>query len=244
MVDGKKILIIIPAYNEAECITDIIYEIRNTYPGYDILVVNDGSTDATGRLAKYTNKAIVVNLPYNLGIGGAVQTGFKYAKKHNYDVALQFDGDGQHMVGEIRKIVDPVLRNETDCMIGSRFVQNLGEFKPILLRRIGIRIFEISSYLLAGQKIKDQTSGFRAYNKDIINFLSSYYPVDYPEPEIIVLLGKNGFRLKEVYTQMRERQGGISSIPVQKGPYYMIKVLLSMLMATLRQKRIKNRNHV
>jgi glycosyltransferase involved in cell wall biosynthesis len=202
-------------------------------------VVNDGSKDPTGRVAKFTGQAKVINLPFNLGIGAAVQTGFKYAKKHNYDIALQFDGDGQHMVPEIHKIVDPVANDETDCMIGSRFVQDLDNYKTSPLRRIGIRIFEVASYLLIGQKIKDQTSGFRAYNKEIIHFMAKYYPTDYPEPEVIILLGKNGFRMKEVFTQMRERQGGISSIPLSKGPFYMAKVLLAMIMAALREKRTK-----
>lgn len=231
-------MIIIPAYNEAENIVGIIKEIKSTYPEYDILVINDGSMDTTGRKAQNTGKATVINLSYNLGIGAAVQTGFKYARKHNYDITLQFDGDGQHMVSEISKIIEPVARGETDCMIGSRFIQNLKGFKTTFLRRIGIRVFEYVSYILIGQKIKDQTSGFRAFNKEIINFLADYYPRDYPEPEIIILLGKNKFRLKEVFTQMRERQGGISSIPNHRGPFYMMKVLLSMLMASIREKRI------
>lgn len=239
LAKGKKILIIIPAYNEAENILSIINEIKNTYPDFDILVVNDGSGDSTGRIARHTGKAKVINLAYNLGIGAAVQTGFKYAKKHGYDVAMQFDGDGQHMVPEIIKIVEPVVKGEVDCMIGSRFIQNLSNYKTSMMRRLGIYIFEIASFVLIRQLIKDQTSGFRAYNKEIIHFLSEYYPRDYPEPEIIILLGKNKFRLGEVFTQMRERQGGISSIPDHKGPYYMIKVLLAMFMAAIREKRVR-----
>lgn len=238
---GAKILIIIPAYNESENITAIIHEISSTYPDYHILVVNDGSTDSTGRIAKFTGKARVVNLAFNLGIGAAVQTGFKYAKKNGYDIAMQFDGDGQHMVPEIKKIVEPLIRGEADCMVGSRFIQEFKSYKTTPLRRLGIWIFEYASWLLIGQKIKDQTSGFRAYNKEIIAFLCKYYPTDYPEPEIIVLLGKNGFRIREVFTQMRERQGGISSISTSNGVFYMIKVLLAMFMAALREKRIKQK---
>ncbi len=239
MVKQKKhrVLIIIPAYNEAENIAEIIHSLNDNYPDYDILVVNDGSKDGTGRLAKNTGKARVINHSHNLGIGGAVQTGFKYAVKHNYDIAIQFDGDGQHMVHEICKIVEPIKHNEADCMIGSRFVQNLEKIKTAPLRRAGIRIFEFASLILIGQKIRDQTSGFRAYNKKVIKFLSDYYPTDYPEPEIIILLGKNGFSMKEVFTQMRERQGGITSIPLHRGPYYMAKVLLAMLMSALRERK-------
>lgn len=222
----------------------MIDEIHHNFRKYDILVVNDGSLDQTGKLARQTHKASVIDLPFNLGIGAAVQTGFKYAFRHNYDIALQFDGDGQHMVNEISKIVSPVLDKKVDCMIGSRFIQNLDNFKSHPIRRIGIKLFGYISYLLIGQRIKDQTSGFRAFNKELIGFLARYYPTDYPEPEVIILIGKNGFRIGEVFTQMRERQGGVSSIPIARGPFYMSKVLLAMLMAALREKRIKPKNNV
>jgi len=233
----KKVLIIIPAFNEENNIGGVIEGIKQYHPDFDLLVINDGSKDNTSQVAKETGKAVVIDLSYNLGIGAAVQTGFKYAKRHIYDVAMQFDGDGQHMVSEIIKVIGPVINNETDCMIGSRFVENLESFKSSILRRLGIHIFEWVSLILIGQKIKDQTSGFRAFNKDIIHFLADYYPRDYPEPEVIILLGKNKFRIKEVFTQMRERQGGISSIPNYRGPYYMMKVLLSMFMAAIRERK-------
>lgn len=234
---NKKILIIIPAYNEEKNIAEVIYSIKDQHPEFDLVVINDGSSDKTSEAAKQTGLAVVIDLSYNLGIGAAVQTGFKYARKHDYDVVMQFDGDGQHMVSEISKVIEPVINNETDCMIGSRFVEKLESFRSSFLRRIGIQTFEWFSYILIGQKIKDQTSGFRAYNKEIINFLADYYPRDYPEPEVIILIGKNQFRIKETFTQMRKRQGGISSIPNYRGPYYMMKVLLSMFMAALRERK-------
>jgi glycosyltransferase involved in cell wall biosynthesis len=233
----KNVLIIIPAYNEADNIASVI---NNLYlsgkDAWDLLVVNDASLDGTANIAKATGKANVITLPYNLGIGGGVQTGFKYAGKYGYDFALQFDGDGQHKVEEIPKLLGIVQNGEADVAIGSRFNQKHDGFKSSFFRRLGIKMFEWFSYLLIRQRITDHTSGFRAFNRKAIEFLAENYPSDYPEPEAVVLLGKNGFRMKEVFTQMMERQGGISSISLMKGPYYMIKVMLSMYMASIRTK--------
>jgi glycosyltransferase involved in cell wall biosynthesis len=237
----KKILIIIPAYNEASTITALIKSLKSFNNNWDILVVNDGSTDKTGLLADSTGLALVVNLPYNLGIGAAVQTGFKYAFEKNYDFAIQFDGDGQHQVEEIKKLLDIVYNNEADVAIGSRFNKEHDGYKSQPLRRIGIKIFEYFSYILIRQRITDNTSGFRAFNKKTIEFLKDNYPMDYPEPEVVILLGRNGFTMKETFTKMLERQGGISSISIFRGHYYMIKVLLSMFMASIRSKQIKNK---
>lgn len=236
----KKILVIIPAFNEQASIVDVISAIKQEYLKMDLLVINDGSSDNTGNLAEQTNQAFVINLPYNMGIGASVQTGFKFAKKNDYQIALQFDGDGQHLIKEIIKIVEPIENDEADCVIGSRFIQKSQTYQPTSLRLIGIYILRLFSFFFVRQRIADQTSGFRAYNRKAIEFLASHYPVDFPEPELIILLGKNNFRLKEVFTQMRERQGGVSSIPTWKGPYYIVKVLLSMAMAALRSKKIKN----
>lgn len=237
----KNVLIIIPAYNEAENIASVI---QNLYEKgkdtWDLLVVNDASDDTTGLIAISTGKANVVNLPFNLGIGGGVQTGFKYAKRYGYDFALQFDGDGQHKVEEIPKLLEIVQSGSADVAIGSRFNQKHDGFKSSFVRRLGIRLFEWFSYLLIRQRITDHTSGFRAFNREAIEFLAENYPSDYPEPEAVVLLGKNGFRMQEVFTQMMERKGGISSISLMKGPYYMIKVMLSMFMASIRSKTYKH----
>lgn len=234
----NKVLVIIPAYNEAETIVDIISSINQEFPKYDILVVNDGSSDETGILAEKSNIASVVHLPYNMGIGACVQTGFKFAKKYHYDVALQFDGDGQHLIEEINKIVNPIETNEADCIIGSRFIQKQKNYRPSFFRLMGIYTLRFFSFLFIRQWIADQTSGFRAYNRKTIEFLAENYPVDYPEPELIILLTYNGFKIKEVSTQMRERQVGVTSIPDWKGPYYISKVLLSMAMAALRSRKI------
>lgn len=237
MKKRSDILVIIPAYNEAESIVGVINSIVGKYPEIDVVVVDDGSYDDTAKLARSTKEALVISLPYNIGIGGCVQTGFKYAQKNDYDYAIQFDGDGQHLVEEINKILSPVISGEADCVIGSRFVQSGENYQPDPLRKLGIYVLRMFSYAYVGQRISDQTSGFRAFNKDCIAVLADYYPKDYPEPEVIILLGRNHYKIKEVYTQMRERQGGISSIPVWQGPYYIIKVLVAMSMARLRKKR-------
>ena len=234
-----KTLIIIPAFNEASTITKVIDSLNSYNESWDIIVINDGSTDNTGQLAESAGKAKVVNLPYNLGIGASVQTGFKYAYNNNYDYALQFDGDGQHRVEEIEKLLNIIKNREADIAIGSRFNKKHDGFKTQPTRRLGIKIFEYFSYILIHQRITDHTSGFRAFNKKAIAFLKDNYPVDYPEPEVVILLGRNGFRIKETFTQMLERQGGVSSISLARGPRYMIKVLLSMLMASIRSKQIK-----
>lgn len=232
----RETLVIIPAYNEAETIVEVISSIKAAYPEFNILVVNDGSTDETGTLAKSTKKAVVINLPFNIGIGGAVQCGLKYASKNDFQFALQFDADGQHLISEIQKILKPVMNGEADCMIGSRFVQASKSFRPSSVKMLGIRLMRFFSYVYTKQQISDQSSGFRAFNIKAIRFLAEHYPGGYPEPEVIVLLAKNGFIIKEVFTQMRERQGGVSSIPLWKGPYYIIRVLLSMTMAAIRSK--------
>ena len=238
----QDVLIIIPVYNESASIGKLIYKLSSKYPEYDILVVNDSSTDKSGEIAESTQKTSVIHLPINLGIGGCVQTGFKYAKKHNYKFALQFDGDGQHKVEEIKKLIKPLRKKEVDVVIGSRFNVHNSSFKTDIARRIGIKIFEFLSYLLIRQHITDHTSGFRSYNKKAINFLADNYPTDFPEPEVVILLGRNRFIIKEVFTQMQKRQGGVSSIPLTKGPYYMIKVILSMLMASMRSRIVNEKS--
>ena len=233
-----KTLIIIPVYNESASIGRIIDEVADAYPSFDILVVNDASTDDSSALVKNKGRATLVDLPYNLGIGGAVQTGFKYAREMGYEIALQFDGDGQHKVSEIEKLVNVINVTEADVVIGSRFNEKTAGFTTHALRRIGIKIFQLFSYLLIRQRITDHTSGLRAFNRRALCFLADHYPTDFPEPEVFILLGRNHFVMKEVFTQMLRRQGGVSSIPLAKGPYYMIKVLLAMFMASIRSRII------
>lgn len=229
-----KVLVVVPAYNEQETIQEVILDINTECPDYDILVVNDASRDQTSALAKASGLAQVVDLPVNLGIGGAVQTGFKYAYKHHYDCVVQFDGDGQHRACDLARLVNLVLSQKCDVAIGSRFVSNKRAKETDFLRRIGIIIFEFMSLLLIGKRVRDHTSGFRAFNRKSLTFIMHEYPVDYPEPEIVILLIRNRFKVKEVFTQMYTRQGGVSSIPVHKGPYYMFKVSIAMLAARLR----------
>lgn len=230
----SKVLIVVPAFNEEETIESVLKDLQSECPDYDILVVNDSSKDNTAEIAKKTNLAQVIDLPVNLGIGGAVQTGFKYAHRNHYDCVVQFDADGQHRAKDVSRLVNLVLLNKCDVAIGSRFVSKKRAKETDLLRRIGIILFEMLSLLLIGKRVRDHTSGFRAFNRSSLTFVMHEYPVDYPEPEIVVLLIRNKFKVKEIFTQMYSRQGGVSSIPVVKGPYYMFKVTIAMLAARLR----------
>ena len=235
-VKGIRILAIVPAFNEENSISGVIQSLNELDYGVDVLVVNDGSKDATGIKAKKTGQALVVNLSANLGIGGAVQTGFKYAHRNHYDIAFQFDGDGQHMASEIEKIIRPVIENQADMVIGSRFLKKHNDFRSTFVRRIGIRVFQYLNMALIGQRITDNTSGFRAYGSNAIAFLAQHYPTDFPEPEAVILLGRNGFNIKEIFVSMQVRDHGRSSINGLGSIYYMVKVVLSVLMCWSRKR--------
>jgi hypothetical protein len=237
-----EVLVIVPAYNEEENIGKVVEELGSIAISLDILVINDGSTDQTSRIARSTGGAQVVDLLKNLGIGGAVQTGFKYAARNGYGIAVQFDGDGQHLAEEISRLLDVLTGEGASMVIGSRFLEVQAGYRSTFLRRIGIRLFQAVNSLLIGQRVTDNTSGFRAYDRRAIEFLARYYPVDYPEPETVILLGRNGFSIAEVCTRMRERQGGGSSIAGVTGGYYMIKVLLAILMTALRKPMANGRH--
>lgn len=226
-------MIIIPVYNEEWNIQRIIRSLRAMNPLWDLLVVNDASKDRSGTLASEEG-VHVINLPYNLGIGGCVQTGFKFAKRMGYDYALQFDGDGQHLVAEIDKLLTKVKSGDCDVAIGSRFLERNRGYRSSATRRVGIRFFRVLNGVLIGSWITDSTSGFRAYNSKAIALLAECYPHDYPEPEAIVLLQKNGFKIEEVPSKMHYRRGGQSSISRYKGLFYMTKVSLAMFMAAIR----------
>lgn len=230
----NPILILVPAFNEEANIVRVLEMLTEEGRGWDVLVINDASEDRTGELAGIGGKAGVIDLPFNLGIGGAIQTGFKYACRSGYSYVVQFDADGQHQAEEISKLLGPVLNDEADVAIGSRFLEKNDGYRSTWSRRFGIRIFEWLGLLLIHQRITDPTSGFRAYNRRAIEFLADRYPGDYPEPEAVVLLGRNHFRIKEVSTSMQKRQGGISSITIFNSPYYMTKVSLGMIMTALR----------
>ncbi len=230
-----EILIIIPAYNEERSLARVIADLRNIDIPLDIVVINDGSTDRTSREARDTGQVNVVDLPKNLGIGGAVQTGFKYAARNGYEIAIQFDADGQHLAAEIPKLLMGLEGREASMVIGSRFLEPQAGYRSTFARRIGIRLFQVVNSVLIGQRVTDNTSGFRAYDRRAIVFLARHYPVDYPEPEAVILLGRNRFGIAEVFTRMAERQEGGSSIAGITGLYYMVKVLLAILMTALRK---------
>lgn len=233
-----RIAVIVPAYNEERSIAAVIEAIHAHDERLEIVVINDGSSDHTEAAARGTGLATVVNLPINLGIGGAVQTGFMYAATGGHDIAIQIDGDGQHNPWEVAGLIEPILAGEADVTIGSRFCEQREGFKSTFVRRLGIRLFELVGSLLIRQRITDSTSGFRAYNRRAIDFLSTRYPQDYPEPEAVILLGKNGFTIKEVFVTMSERRDGLSSISGLASLYYMIKVLLAIFMVALRGREM------
>lgn len=227
-----KILVIIPAYNEEATIKNVIQRIKLKMPQADILVVNDGSKDNTSRKAK-TAGAKVIDLPYNLGIGGAMQTGYLYAKENGYDIAVQVDGDGQHDPSYIKELIEPIINNSADVVVGSRYIIKTN-YKSSVFRRMGMIFFSFLVSTLTNQKFKDTTSGFRAVNKEVINYFSNHYPVDYPEVDVLIRLKKRNFRIAELPVEMYKRQGGKSSITTFRSLYYMLKVSLAIIIGTLR----------
>lgn len=231
MKKKAKCLIIIPAYNEAENIEKVINNLVNHYPQYDYVIVNDGSIDATEKIC-LKNRYQVLNLPINMGIGGAVQTGYCYARDNDYDMAVQIDGDGQHDVAYLGDMLKMIESGEADMVIGSRFVQKEG-FQSSGPRRIGIKLLSTLGWVLTGVKVRDITSGYRVVNRRFIQIFSQDYPADYPEPEALVIAAVHGGRIKEYPVVMREREGGTSSITLKKSVYYMIKVTLAMLIRRL-----------
>ena len=230
-----KTFLIIPAYNEEKNIENTIKKILDLHnPDIDYIIINDGSTDNTLEILE-NNHFNYLNLPANLGIGGAVQTGYKYALYNNYDIAIQFDGDGQHNVEYISQLIQQVEAGN-DLVIGSRFLDNLTGFKSTKTRRVGIKLLSNLIKLCTGKKITDPTSGFRACNKKIIELFSMNYPYDYPEPDTIVKVIKKGFNVKEIPVIMNEREQGKSSINMLKSVYYMIKVSLSIIISSFSNK--------
>jgi glycosyltransferase involved in cell wall biosynthesis len=225
---------IVPAYNEAGAIGGVVDEIRAFDPTFDVLVIDDASHDATADVAR-RHGALVVTLPFNLGIGGAVQTGFRYAAQHGYDLAARIDGDGQHDPAELGPLVEKVVAGDADICVGSRFAGGEG-YRSSRSRRIGIRILAGTVSLLTRQRVTDTTSGFQVLNRKAIELFAADYPHDYPEVEAAVMLHKHRLRLAEVPVRMRERSAGRSSIRGARTVYYMAKVMLAILIGALRRR--------
>jgi len=228
-----KVLIIIPAYNEQDCIKRVVDNLIENYPQYDYVVVNDGSKDDTRRILA-ENHFSYLDLPGNLGIGGAMQSGYLYAYENGYDITVQLDGDGQHDPAYIKDIIQPIIDGQADMVIGSRYITGEG-FQSTGLRRLGIKIISTTIRILCGKKVFDVTSGFRASNRKMTAFFSENYAEDYPEPEAIIATIKQGGEIREVPVLMHERQGGVSSISGWKAINYMVKVELALLINALRK---------
>lgn len=236
---NKKILLIIPAYNEEKSILNTVNTIidynKKNKTNYDYVVINDGSKDKTEEILT-NNKLNHIKLIQNLGIGGAVQTGYKYALLNDYDIAIQYDGDGQHDVSYVKDIVKPIIDGEANMVIGSRFVDSkLEGFKSSAARRMGIKLISGFIKLLTFKKVYDPTSGFRASDRKLIEFFSKNYPIEYPEPVSEVTVLKMKLKVKEVPVKMKERQGGKSSIHAWKNVYYMINVFIAMFIESIKR---------
>jgi glycosyltransferase involved in cell wall biosynthesis len=221
-----KLLFMAPAFNEARNLPFVVRDLREHHPDADIVVINDGSTDDTAQVARRLGVHLL-DLPFNLGIGGAVQAGLLFAHRGGYDVAVQFDSDGQHRADQVDELLAVLNDPSVDVVIGSRFLGASGYQAP-WLRRVGIEVFRVVNSWVVGQRMTDSTSGFRAYKRPVIAYLADEYPHDYPEPESVVTLCRLGFRLREVPVRMRERQAGRSSITPMRSIYYMLKVLLAI----------------
>lgn len=234
-----RILVIIPAYNEEENIENVVKSLKEVAPEVDYIIVNDCSKDNTEEICRNEHYHYL-SLPSNLGIGGGVQTGYRYAMRNDYDVAVQLDGDGQHDPKYLKTLIEPLEMEQADVVIGSRYITGEG-FQSTGLRRLGITILSNLIYLISGVKVKDVTSGYRAVNRKFIEVYSRNYPQDYPEPEAIVAAALRHGKIKEVPVIMHERQGGASSISSWKSLYYMVKVSISILIYRITfDKRAEN----
>ncbi len=233
-----KTLIVIPAYNEEGNIIHTLEDLEHDFPQADVLVVNDCSKDSTRQILR-DHGVCHLDLPINLGIGGAVQAGYMYAAQNGYDIAVQFDGDGQHRADCLSKLIRPLLDGEADMAVGSRFLPDSDPegFVSSAARRAGIRFLSFLIRLVTGKKIRDVTSGFRAVNRELIEFYSEHYAQDFPEPEAIVMALVNGFRVTEVPVGMREREAGKSSIHTLVSVYYMVKVSMAVLIAGVHKRK-------
>jgi len=221
-------LVIIPAYNEAGSISAVVEELQEHLPGADLLVVDDGSIDGTHDAVP--EGAMILRLPFNLGIGGAMQAGYLYAFMHGYETAMQVDGDGQHPAEEASRLLDALKRTHADLVIGSRFLSDGPNYTPPASRAAGIHVLRSMLRMLTGLRVTDCTSGFRICNRRTLEAFARWYPEDYPEPEVILLLHRAGFTITETPVVMRERTAGRTSIPLHTGVFYLIKVGSALLL--------------
>jgi glycosyltransferase involved in cell wall biosynthesis len=233
-VSRDGLVAIVPAWNEAEVIGIVVGEIKRVRSDIEVVVVDDASQDDTAEVAE-EHGATVLRLPFNVGIGGAVQTGFRYALEQGYARAVRLDGDGQHDASQIPRILAPIEEGAADLVIGSRFVDPGGTYRPPFARRMGIRVFARLVSLLGGQRVTDTTSGFVALDRAGIELFAAQYPHDYPEVESTLVALRSGLRLAQVQVEMRERTTGTSSITFVRSLYYIVKVTLALLVASLRR---------
>ena len=224
-----------PAFNEGASVRKVVSRLQRALPDFDVLVIDDGSTDDTVR--QVPPGTAVVTLPFNLGIGGAMQTGYRYAALHGYDVAVQVDGDGQHRPAEVRRLVAELECGHSDLVVGSRFMEpaKAGRYRQTPLRQTGAWFLRALIRRLTGLNVTDCTSGFRAANRRVIRAFAHWYPEDYPEPEVILLLHRAGYRISELSVRMRQRHTGRSSINVLEGVFYVMKVTVCLLLDVVRE---------
>jgi len=230
---NTKVLVIIPAFNEEASIAGVISDVSQNMPQADILVVNDGSTDATASVATGAGNVTVLTHIFNMGIGATMQTGYKYALRNGYEIAVQVDADGQHPADHIPLLIKPLTEKKAHMVVGSRFLAG-GEYRPGIARGAGMALFSRVVSFIIREQVTDTTSGLRAADRECIAFFAAHYPDDYPEVEALVLLHKKGFSIMEVPVTMRERTGGRSSITPSRSVYYMIKVLLAIFVDLLK----------
>ncbi len=239
---APRVLVIVPAYNEEATLGAVLEQLERHCPGYDVAVVDDGSRDATARIALAHSRACLLQLPFNLGIGGAMQTGYRHALRCDYDIAIQCDSDGQHPAAEMPRLVEKLLEGNHDLVIGSRYVQHTG-YTPSFARRVGKSLLSRIVDRLTGWGVTDTTSGFRAANRKVIALFARDYPEDYPEPETLVLLHLHGLQAGEIPVTMSPRQGGVTSISPGHAFYYIVKVLLAIFVDIFRKYDTSSNAH-
>ena len=231
-VRAARCLVIVPVFNEGASVGKVVHRLRRALPEVDVLVVDDGSTDDSA--SQVPAGTPVVSLPFNLGIGGAMQTGYRYAALHGYEVAVQVDGDGQHRPSEVRRIVEHLMSGTADLVVGSRFLEQT-RYRQTVVRKAGAWMLRALIRVLAGLDMTDCTSGFRAANATVIRAFAHWYPEDYPEPEVILLLQRAGYRICELPVKMRHRRTGRSSISLTKGLFYVLKVTVCLALDLVRE---------